>query len=131
MELDSYLLAAENRAAAFLSETGFADIYYQEAYQALQDMSSGWLDMEITGSGDAARIEVLFSEGSEPGDQNLTVVLGLAKPEFRLVQDGNGQAYWRRGDDFYKRYTVLKWQQWQAPFEQDDNLVLWDGAIPV
>jgi hypothetical protein len=131
MELDAYLLAAENRAAVFLSDAGFADIYYQEAYQALQDMSAGRLDMEITGSGDAAQIEILFSEGSEAGDQNLTVVLGLARPEFQQLRDGSGQAYWRRGNGFFKHYTVLKWQQWQVPLEQDDELVFWDGVIPV
>jgi hypothetical protein len=130
MEVDAYLLSAESRAAVFISESGFAEIYYQEARRALEDMASGRLDMEITGSGGATQIEVLFSEGTEPGDQNLTVVLGLADPEFLPRPETDGQISWRRGDGFSKRYTVLKWRQWQTPFAQDDNLVLWDGVIP-
>jgi hypothetical protein len=131
MEVDAYLLSAENEAAAFLSEDNFAEVYYQAAYRALGDMAAGQLDMQLTGSGDATQIEMLFSKGSEAGDQNLTVVLGLAKPEFLLRQDAGGQDYWRRGNGFLRRYTVLKWQQWQVPFEQDANLEFWDGIIPV
>jgi hypothetical protein len=131
MEADAYLLSAERRAAPFLSESNYAEVYYLEARDALEDMAAGWLDMEISGAENAVQVEMLFSKGSEPGDQNLTVVLGLAKPEFQLVQGVGGQASWRRGNGFLKRYSVLKWQQWQVPFAQDGNLELWDGIIPV
>jgi hypothetical protein len=131
MAVDACLLSAEEAVVSALPGNGFDLAYYQAARQALDAMAADMPQMEISGEGDALRVEIRLSEGEEPGDQQLTVVLGLARPVFRLVRDMAGQGFWQRSEDFVKRYTVLKWQQWQVSFEQNDDLELWDGIIPI
>ena len=131
MEVDACLLMAENAAIAALPTGGFDELYYQEANRALRELASSHTSVTVNGQGSSTQVEIHLSKGSEPGSHNLDVVLSLVKPEFILVQDPSGQPGWRRADSFMKHYNVLKWQEWQAPFEFEEAVSFWDGTIPL
>jgi hypothetical protein len=117
----------------------FSGYYLAEAETNLNQWAAFKPEVEVRGS--SADLEVIFNltEGDPFSEviyqttnqsrvKNLTVVLKLNKPVFRSEQTPTGLLYYRE-DNYLKRFTIAKWQQWQEPLEFQD-LEFWDGIIP-
>ena len=79
-------------------------------------------------TGEELSIHIALTTGSEQGDKQLDIEIGILPIRYTLSQSG-GAVSGGRAEDFAGRYQVLAWKQWQVPFEYDDGLEFGDARI--